>query len=110
MKEPYVEGLASHHGPGSYAGSREAAGGALIGVRTGWATSLEINISRRRRRRRGRRKAISSTSVCETGWGTRGLRPHACAETLCLNLGDLPPPHGQRRRGAPREAERHSRG
>src|SRR2546428_12198030 len=42
MKEPYVEGLASHHGPESYADSREAVGGALIGVRTGWAMSLEI--------------------------------------------------------------------
>ncbi len=109
MKEPYVEGLASHHGPESYADGREAVGGALIGVSTGWATSLEINISWMRRRPRGRRKAISSTSIGETGWGTRGLRPHACAETLCLNLGDLQPPHGQGRRGAQREAERHSR-
>ena len=110
MKEPYVEGLASHHGPGSYADRREAVGGALIGVSTGWATSLEIYISWMRRRPRGRRKAISSTSIGETGWGTRGLRPHSCAETLCLNLGDLQPPHDQGRRGAPREAERHSRG
>jgi len=36
MKEPYVEGLASRRGPESYADSREAVGGALIGVRTGW--------------------------------------------------------------------------
>jgi hypothetical protein len=36
MKEPYVEGLASHRGPGSYADGREAVGGALIGVSTGW--------------------------------------------------------------------------
>ena len=36
MKEPYAEGLASHRGPGSYADRREAVGGALIGVRTGW--------------------------------------------------------------------------
>src|SRR6266851_6705152 len=43
MKEPYVEGLASHHGPESYADSREAVGGALIGVRTGWVMSLEIS-------------------------------------------------------------------
>src|SRR6266516_7001197 len=109
MKEPYVEGLASHHGSGSYADSREAVGGALIGVSTGWAMSLEIDNRGRRRRRRGRRKATLSTSISETGWGTRGLRPHACAETPCLNLGDLRPPHGRRRRGAPREAERQSR-
>src|SRR4051812_1418982 len=42
MKEPYAEGLASHRGPGSYADGREAVGGALIGVRTGWALSHEI--------------------------------------------------------------------
>ena len=36
MKEPYVEGLASHRGPGSYADGREVMGGALIGVSTGW--------------------------------------------------------------------------
>jgi hypothetical protein len=36
MKEPYVEGLARHHGPGSYADGRKAVGGALIGVSTGW--------------------------------------------------------------------------
>ena len=36
MKEPYAEGLASHRGPGSYADGREAVGGALIRVRTGW--------------------------------------------------------------------------
>src|SRR6266567_28476 len=108
MKEPYVEGLASHRGPGSYADSREAVGGALIGVRTGWDDEPRNQSSRRRRRRRGRRKAILSPSLGETGWGTRGQRPHACAETLCLNLGDLQPPHGQGRRGAQREAERHS--
>jgi hypothetical protein len=36
MKEPYVEGLAGHRGPESYADGREAVGGALIGVSTGW--------------------------------------------------------------------------
>jgi hypothetical protein len=36
MKEPYAEGLASHRGPESYADSREAVGGALIRVSTGW--------------------------------------------------------------------------
>src|SRR5450759_3868153 len=36
MKEPYVEGPASHRGPESYADGREAVGGALIGVSTGW--------------------------------------------------------------------------
>jgi hypothetical protein len=33
MEELYVEGLASHDGPGSCAGVREGAGEALTGVR-----------------------------------------------------------------------------
>src|SRR5260370_36939928 len=98
MEEPYVEGIASHRGPGSYADSREAVGGALIGVSTGWVTSLEIYISWMRRRPRGRRKATSSTWIGETSSGTRGLRAHACAETRCLNRGDLRPAHGERSR------------
>src|SRR3989442_13341288 len=96
MKEPYVEGLASHRGPGSYADSREAVGGALIGVSTGWDDEPRNQSSRRRRRRRGRRKAIFSSSLGQTGWGTRGQSTHEWAETLCLKLGDLQPPHGQR--------------
>ena len=109
MKEPYVEGLASHHGPESYADGREAVGGALIGVRTGWALSHEIlpvggadAVGADGRQHPTRRYARRAGA-------TRGLRPHACAETSCLNLGDLRPPHGQWRRGAQREAERHSR-
>ena len=56
MKEPYVEGRASHHGPGSYADSREAVGGALIRARIGWVMSHEIAVGECRRRQ-GRRKA-----------------------------------------------------
>ncbi len=36
MKEPYIEGVASHDGPESCADNREVVGEALIGVRTGW--------------------------------------------------------------------------
>lgn len=42
MKESYSEGLASHAGPGSYAGIRESVGGTLIGVRAGRVLSREI--------------------------------------------------------------------
>lgn len=42
MKESYSEGMASHTGLGSYAGSRESAGGTLIEVRAGRVLSREI--------------------------------------------------------------------
>ena len=37
MKEPYIEGVATHDGPESCVGVREGAGEALTGVRAGWA-------------------------------------------------------------------------
>jgi RNA-directed DNA polymerase len=36
MKEPYIEGVATHDGPESCAGFREEVGEALTGVRIGW--------------------------------------------------------------------------
>lgn len=45
MKESYVEGLASHGGPESCVCTREGAGEALTGVRTGRVLSREINSS-----------------------------------------------------------------
>ena len=41
MEESYIEGLASHGGPESCAGSRKGAGEALAGERTGGALSRE---------------------------------------------------------------------
>lgn len=46
MKEPYREGLATHPGPESYAGDREAAGVAMTGVHTGQPLSSEIPVQR----------------------------------------------------------------
>jgi hypothetical protein len=109
MKEPYGKGVANHPDPEPYAVSREAVGGALIGVRTGWALSHEIlpvggadAVGADGRQHSARRYARRAGA-------TRGQRPHACADTRCLNLGDLQPPHGRRRSGAQREAERRSR-
>jgi hypothetical protein len=42
MKESHNEGLASHDGPESCAGTRESAGEALIGESTGGVLSREI--------------------------------------------------------------------
>jgi RNA-directed DNA polymerase len=50
MKESYGEGLATHTGPESCVGGREAGGEALTGVRTGWASSREIHAPGRKPR------------------------------------------------------------
>ena len=42
MKEPHMEGVASHHGPESCAGDGNVAGEALTGVRAGQPLSSEI--------------------------------------------------------------------
>ena len=41
MKEPHVEGVATHHGPEPCDGAREDVGEALAGVRAGWVLSRE---------------------------------------------------------------------
>jgi RNA-directed DNA polymerase len=46
MKEPYIEGPATHDGPESCANTREGGGEALTGVRAGWVLSREISQSR----------------------------------------------------------------
>ncbi len=43
MKESYSEGLASHAGLGSYAGTRKSVGGTLIEVRAGRVLSREMD-------------------------------------------------------------------
>lgn len=54
MEEPYTEGLASHGGPESCVGRREAAGEALTGVRIGWVWSHEIH-------------SLGANAVCRCG-------------------------------------------
>ena len=46
MKEPYIEGLATHDGPESCAGFREEVGEALTGVRIGWDIEPRNHIDR----------------------------------------------------------------
>ena len=46
MKESYSEGIASHAGLGSYAGTRKGEGGTLIEVRAGRVSSREIALNR----------------------------------------------------------------
>jgi RNA-directed DNA polymerase len=44
MEESYGEDMASHTGPESCGGGREAAAEALTGVRAGWVSSLESHL------------------------------------------------------------------
>jgi hypothetical protein len=87
MKEPDIEGLATHDGPESCAGVRKGEGEALTGVHTGRPLSREINssgvptpffeaegntggaaIARHRPTRRGRRSLARVEPSC-TGHG-----------------------------------------
>jgi len=88
MKESDVEGVASHHGPGSCVGGGNAAGEAWTGVRAGQPLSSEIkqcsgvpttfrcwegHVDRRERRERRPDPTESKTL--------------ACAEALCTRTG-----------------------
>ncbi len=46
MKEPYIEGVATHDGPELCAGIREEAGEALTGARIGWDIEPRNHIDR----------------------------------------------------------------
>ena len=46
MREPYVEGIATHNGPESCVGVREDVGEALTGVRAGRASVLRLKFVR----------------------------------------------------------------
>ena len=83
MKESYSEGIANHTGPESCAGSREAIGEALTGVRAG--QDIE---PRKVGKIRGSRRASSgaegnnlSPVIARTMGSPRGRRPCACTET-----------------------------
>lgn len=87
MREPYIEGVATHDGPESCAGDREVVGEALTGARAGWVLSREIRNSR----------MLTSLSQTESDTGTgaiaspgpilRGRRPHARADSSCARTG-----------------------
>lgn len=66
MKEPYVEGVATHGDPESCADAREGSGEALTGARTGSVLSREINKSGEPARKAGEADAVN-----------RCGRPHA---------------------------------
>ena len=90
MKEPYIEGPASHDGPESCAAAREDDGEALTGAHTGAVLSRETRHSRvptplseAEGHTIGRDSARPRTTL-------RGRRPAARAKTPCARTGRSP--------------------
>ena len=104
MKEPYVEGVATHDGPESCAGTREGAGEALTGARAGWVIEPRNAGNPGCRRRYPRRKATRPRA-----FRTRDVdRPRAVedpmhvAESFCARTGRSLDSPAARWRGRPR--------
>ena len=87
MKEPYVEGVATHDGPESCVVVRKGGGEALTGVRAGEVLSREIigfGVPTLLIKAEGHTAGGASASPLGT---PRGRRPSACAEPPCTGTG-----------------------
>ena len=83
MREPYVEGVATHNGCELCVGVREGVGEASAAVRAGWVIEPRNRVSSGCRRRHGRRKAISLIALgASFGRTPRGRRSRARTEPL----------------------------
>ena len=87
MKESYDEGVATHIGPESCAGSRKASGEALTGVRTGWVSSREIPSLQGADALGVAEGNIARGAIASPGRTRRGPRPQARPETSCARIG-----------------------
>jgi hypothetical protein len=96
MKESYIEGLATHDGPESCAGTREGAGEALTGGSAGRVLSREISQSRTPTLLTGAEGHMPLNDKASSGTVLRGRRPLACTETPCARTGrsSVCPPRG----------------
>ncbi len=88
MKEPDGEGLASHPGPESCAGRREAAGEALTAGSVGPVLSCEIKEFGVPMSFRKQKATPVTALIASRGRTPRSQRPGACVDVLCRNLGD----------------------
>ena len=87
MKEPYVEGVATHDGPESCVVVRKGGGEALTGVRAGEVLSREIigfGVPTLLMQAEGHTAGGATASPLGT---SRGRRPSACAEPPCTGTG-----------------------
>lgn len=88
MKEPHIEGVATHDDPESCVGDRKVDGEALTGAHAGWVLSREIRTSgvpTLLTEAEGHTDGRKSASARPT---PRGRRPHARVEPFYLELGD----------------------
>ena len=92
MKEPYGKGVANRPDPEPYAVSREAGGGAMARARTGWVLSSGMAIVGGADAVKTGGRQHSARRYARWAGTSRSRRPHACAEPLCAELGDLSPP------------------
>ena len=87
MKEPYIEGVATHDDPESCAGSREGASEALTGVHTGRVLSREIISTGTLTPLTRAESHTSDVANARHGVVLRGRRPLARAESSCARTG-----------------------
>jgi RNA-directed DNA polymerase len=90
MKEPYIEGVATHDDPESYAAVGNGVGEALTGARAGWVLSREISQSRTPRRLTFAEGHMRRSDSASTDAALRGRRPHARTESSCTGTGRSP--------------------
>jgi hypothetical protein len=82
MREPYVEGVATHDGRESCVGVREGAGEALTAVRAGWAMEPRNGVGSGCRRRHEVRKARSLAALSRAVGGPRAVEEPVHARNL----------------------------
>ncbi len=87
MKEPYIEGPATHDGPESCAGTREGVGEALTGEDAGRVLSRESRQSRTPTLLSEAEGTTPPGAMASLGVVLRGRRPLACADAPCARTG-----------------------
>ena len=87
MREPYIEGVATHDDPESCVGARESTGEARTGARTGRVLSREITEFREPTPSQEAEGNTTGTANARCWSSLRGLRPLACAESSCARTG-----------------------
>ncbi len=87
MKESYGKGLATRPGPESCASHGNTTGEALTRVHAGQPSSSEIIFSACRPCDVMGKATSRVTPIASRPWTPRSLRPCACVETLCTEIG-----------------------
>src|SRR5271170_3978732 len=90
MKEPHIEGVATHDDPESCADDREVGGEALTGAHAGWVLSREIAETRVPTLLTEVEGHTDVRKNASARWTLRGRRPHARVEPLCTGTGRSP--------------------